>query len=70
MLKLSTDGKNDGKNQQPPSGGCVLKLILKSRKRKEEQAATFGWLCVETSADLNHYKSAQAAAFARLCVET
>ena len=33
---------------QPPSGGCVLKLDKKVSKRTSSNAATFGWLCVET----------------------
>ena len=33
---------------QPPSGGCVLKLIAIMRKLAAIAAATFGWLCVET----------------------
>ena len=34
---------------QPPSGGCVLKLYQLVKKKNHIQAATFGWLCVETS---------------------
>ena len=34
--------------EQPPSGGCVLKLWGFSNDRREAVAATFGWLCVET----------------------
>ena len=33
---------------QPPSGGCVLKLIHLVSLNLQLQAATFGWLCVET----------------------
>ena len=33
---------------QPPSGGCVLKLLLSPCYAIDRQAATFGWLCVET----------------------
>ena len=35
--------------EQPPSGGCVLKLRLSARLLVLQVAATFGWLCVETS---------------------
>ena len=34
---------------QPPSGGCVLKLVLKTMVRRAKSAAAFGRLCVETS---------------------
>ena len=34
---------------QPPSGGCVLKLSRINSFRLLLIAATFGWLCVETS---------------------
>ena len=34
--------------QQPPSGGCVLKLLNHRKQVKSDGAATFGWLCVET----------------------
>ena len=33
---------------QPPSGGCVLKLIIRVSRIEKYLAATFGWLCVET----------------------
>ena len=33
---------------QPPSGGCVLKLLLVLPLVVAKTAATFGWLCVET----------------------
>ena len=34
---------------QPPSGGCVLKRLVSCKKSALTKAATFGWLCVETS---------------------
>ena len=37
--------------KQPPSGGCVLKQKLSTRHAQGNQAAAFGWLCVET--DIN-----------------
>ena len=36
------------KEEQPPSGGCVLKHYLAPIYKKHLVAATFGWLCVET----------------------
>ena len=35
---------------QPPSGGCVLKHCKERTSKPWNHAATFGWLCVETSA--------------------
>ena len=35
-------------DSQPPSGGCVLKLLLSVRGRRLARAAAFGRLCVET----------------------
>ena len=35
--------------EQPPSGGCVLKLLLKSLAKFIYFAAAFGRLCVETA---------------------
>ena len=34
------------------------------------QAATFGWLCVETEMFVVFYETADAATFGWLCVET
>ena len=34
--------------RQPPSGGCVLKLVAAACADIAAEAATFGWLCVET----------------------
>ena len=55
---------------QPPSGGCVLKLLLIRPIYSLQIPAAFGRLCVETptidkDGVLNH-----PAAFGRLCVET
>ena len=33
---------------QPPSGGCVLKQVSRTKWFEKYRAATFGWLCVET----------------------
>ena len=56
--------------RQPPSGGCVLKLILLGFYKHQVQAATFGWLCVETAWHGNHFADDVAATFGWLCVET
>ena len=43
--------------------GCVPARLL-------SDAATFGWLCVETMKDLQEAIGLQAATFGWLCVET
>ncbi|ERH27525.1 hypothetical protein HMPREF9065_01209, partial [Aggregatibacter sp. oral taxon 458 str. W10330] len=55
---------------QPPSGGCVLKLIQLIMRFINRQAATFGWLCVETVSSKLCTLSLIAATFGWLCVET
>ena len=55
---------------QPPSGGCVLKLIGGLLMRGFVYAAAFGRLCVETSTYEIYDGYTIAAAFGRLCVET
>ena len=49
MLKLSKVNGINGIAMQPPSGGCVLKPETNSTYPVIVYAATFGWLCVETS---------------------
>ena len=39
----------DNDEQQPPSGGCVLKPNGWKIGAITSRAATFGWLCVETA---------------------
>ena len=56
--------------QQPPSGGCVLKLLNHRKQVKSDGAATFGWLCVETAIHCMLACSRSAATFGWLCVET
>ena len=34
--------------EQPPSGGCVLKLVVRINQSGKSGAAAFGRLCVET----------------------
>ena len=48
MLKLAQVGFRLGSSEQPPSGGCVLKLSPKHRTAICAPAA-FGRLCVETT---------------------
>ena len=55
---------------QPPSGGCVLKLTRLGVAGNHEEAATFGWLCVETSKPFVVDDVIFAATFGWLCVET
>ena len=55
---------------QPPSGGCVLKQAAKVLIDECLNAATFGWLCVETSPQKISKLSFMAATFGWLCVET
>ena len=57
-------------NKQPPSGGCVLKLVSVSIHRTTHNAAAFGRLCVETPNTNPRNSNHIAAAFGRLCVET
>ena len=55
---------------QPPSGGCVLKLLSKMRAVSVFLPAAFGRLCVETPLPPSSSQPAKPAAFGRLCVET
>ena len=55
---------------QPPSGGCVLKLVPGMPESEPALAAAFGRLCVETAPRKAASKAPHAAAFGRLCVET
>ena len=63
------DGARLLREAQPPSGGCVLKLLLVVVLRPV-LAAAFGRLCVETGIDIILITQMPAAAFGRLCVET
>ena len=56
--------------EQPPSGGCVLKQLVLSKRIQQCPAAAFGRLCVETDKAGKYYNLDPAAAFGRLCVET
>ena len=45
---------NKRKQKQPPSGGCVLKPVLRWRINFCLAAAAFGRLCVETPQSIAH----------------
>ena len=49
VLKQVPNALVDDLMAQPPSGGCVLKRLSASTTQPLKQAATFGWLCVETA---------------------
>ena len=67
ILKLKRGGRCV---MQPPSGGCVLKPHGCVPARLLSDAATFGWLCVETSNLTFNSVKKLAATFGWLCVET
>ena len=48
VLKLYSILKVANIRLQPPSGGCVLKRRVRLPYWHDYEAATFGWLCVET----------------------
>ena len=48
MLKLGTDYNRVIMISQPPSGGCVLKLLKRQFQCLNTGSAAFGRLCVET----------------------
>ena len=57
---------------QPPSGGCVLKLVYQPCAGTSiyPNPAAFGRLCVETNNQARFWINNEPAAFGRLCVET
>ena len=61
--------KNNAFNQ-PPLGGCVLKLITLNTFNHFGSPAAFRRLCVETRNSPKNNAFARPAAFRRLCVET
>ena len=62
---------HQGLGNQPPSGGCVLKLYIYPLIFFVLDPAAFGRLCVETEvAAAQGISKEQPAAFGRLCVET
>ena len=70
MLKQKKRERQICYGSQPPSGGCVLKLLVVAVALLVAVPAAFGRLCVETSAALSAYSRSLPAAFGRLCVET
>ena len=48
MLKQCMTAMPKRANSQPPSGGCVLKLVIFGQSRRIQHPAAFGRLCVET----------------------
>ena len=70
MLKQVNQQKKGIINGQPPSGGCVLKRRVLRALCKIKNAATFGWLCVETINHIHAFREGNAATFGWLCVET
>ena len=71
VLKLAKSGQFALAIGQPPSGGCVLKRKAGIYLSHNRQAATFGWLCVETWSEFGvRFLPARAATFGWLCVET
>ncbi|EIG30436.1 hypothetical protein HMPREF1051_1267 [Neisseria sicca VK64] len=71
MLKLTNNARNIVSQNQPPSGGCVLKPSLCVVPLLLIPPAAFRRLCVETFDFLGGHACLLApAAFRRLCVET
>ena len=62
--------KADGKQIQPPSGGCVLKPAYFHTRYDCCCPAAFRRLCVETITRTLRLTACRPAAFRRLCVET
>ena len=70
MLKLLLAQLSRKVEEQPPSGGCVLKQGERGERGEDGAAAAFGRLCVETWRQPEHGRQVGPAAFGRLCVET
>ena len=49
MLKHQAGRQSEAHTIQPPSGGCVLKLMAEGRSTRIYPPAAFGRLCVETA---------------------
>ena len=58
------------KPNQPPLGGCVLKLVHQAANQAATAPAAFRRLCVETNPRPLSQCETAPAAFRRLCVET
>ena len=70
MLNCESAVVDFKRDWQPPSGGCVLKLVSSPLLDDLYYAAAFARLCVETKSSVSASKPRLAAAFGRLCVET
>ena len=70
MLKHTKTEKDLLEKAQPPSGGCVLKHIIRLDFDNGRYPAAFRRLCVETLYGLKGMPFFTPAAFRRLCVET
>ena len=70
MLKRQKRFGVNANPTQPPSGGCVLKLLVLHTLFSTTASAAFGRLCVETNKCPAHTTDRASAAFGRLCVET
>ena len=55
---------------QPPSGGCVLKLLEASEQSRVECQPPSGGCVLKPTEDKPAYSGKYPAAFGRLCVET
>ena len=69
-MKLIRNSLDVNKNIQPPSGGCVLKLVGQYLADRFDKPAAFRRLCVETMTGRLGFHHKKPAAFRRLCVET
>ena len=70
MLKLTALTVTCISACQPPSGGCVLKLLVHIHYCYQIYPAAFRRLCVETHQCQHATRRPSPAAFRRLCVET
>ena len=67
MLKPEVGEGEEYSYGQPPSGGCVLKHSEIRRAVIDRLAATFGWLCVETS-EMDKFARSVASSHLRVAV--
>ena len=70
MLKPDVVKRVKEELDQPPSGGCVLKLRECVFRPLRSLPAAFRRLCVETIQPSDRERNVFPAAFRRLCVET
>ena len=70
MLKRHSAGMGRGSGGQPPSGGCVLKLVIESSANSNAKQPPSGGCVLKLGRIGLRIKRRFAAAFGRLCVET